>query len=273
MSYLPDEDEYNRPARRNHTTRDYEEEGRDIPQPTPINSPNRDDDPETVNPYTSEISSKPAIFKVIKNPPSSTGIPSQNEIYYNEKNNAFQPEYDDMLDMNKRELFENFNDEKIKKLISSMGGIENFTTHFQLSNGEFDDLFPELKLRKTKKYRKENFNFVNYERSKRPKVLNQGEIKPQRGKIIEIKAVPPVQKNQRMKGNFLNPVYQNYPQNQRRDRRQPLTTIQKVERIGPRSRSPLAVRYGERRVPIVRVSTDVSGISSGYDGWSSPRYR
>lgn len=195
------ENPYTSGPRRNHTINPTT--GRStLPQPTPRNSPG-----DEIN----DSLSKPAVFKVIKNPPSK----KEKNLNYNPYNDPReQDEYEDMLGMNKVELFENFNDDRIRGLIKKMGGVQNFVTHFRISNGEFEDLFPEYRDRKDKKFNKENFNLTSQEVNKTPRVLNTGEIDGRRGKIIEMMA--PAPRNFAKNGENLNFLYnremtENYP--------------------------------------------------------------
>lgn len=258
----------------------YDGERKPVPQPTPRNSPSPDEDPY--------VSSQPAVFKVIKNPPGQ--YPKSQTVPYNQ--DPYQEQYDKMLSMNKQELFDNYTDDEIKKLMDSMGGVDNFVEHFRISNGEFEELFPEMKKKKTPIPSELGKSYPNREVDKTPQVLNQGEIQPQRGKIIEVMAPPPMNKPKNGE-NYSQKLYDDYPSYPHQvpsnvtypHQAQPMVsyprkpiqvrTVRAVEPVrrsyrttqaNVRTKSPIVRRYGDGNLnpPVMRVSTKVT--SSGNFG-------
>lgn len=77
------------------------------------------------------------VFQVVKNPQSSNKpIPYTQDPY--------QEPFDKMLSKDKQTLFDEHKDPEILKLMESMGGPENFCTHYRISPAEFEKLFPHL---------------------------------------------------------------------------------------------------------------------------------
>ena len=155
------------------------------PPPTPASLLQPQTTPTTsttpYNPYTAEK----AVFPVIKNavdPNSTKPIPYSSDPY--------QSEYDRMLGLTKQELFEQEPKNKIMDLIKAMGGIDNFVRHYKLSNGEFEEAFPEMR-RVKKKPPQQPYYPLNQPKDPRLNLNKEVRVEPIRNQVLEVKVNPP----------------------------------------------------------------------------------